>query len=634
MKKRVFVMICILGGLAGAMGSWAFTNNTGNAPVFLCLDICTNALADPPVMSPDTVDVGVDLNVDGTVDHWLSGELTEWLRRDAQTTVNWNGWRRYLIRLDAQAGQTAKVRIVDKSPNYYIAVKAIRVNNADGVVVSNLLPNGLFEDPVPLNHWTLLEGSITDKAQLLEIDNDGSKLFYGKQYFSSQVNGNQDTAVIESETFTLAQPTSFVYGMVGGGASEKWNRTDYANTPSGSGVIYPPDNLSYVYIDVGTAAEPPNGQYDEGVDVPVLGFSPISRGGGELDNNMHPVFLNTSGLEGRQAQVVAVDDSTVWYIQLDGWRMNWDPNYITNGGFEDVPDEMKTATQDAIDYVNLPGGVIPGWTVTKHNLPDGSPGDPDISVWLYGPMNANWADQVYIGTKSIDADNILRGVEIRSDVFVIQAIPNPRENVFFQYNGAQGTNRKRGPDVYSTIELQVDVNGDGAYDGVEDYIYRETSQGMGWNLNTSNLDLWQYPEYRHYIKPEHYGKKAQIYIADFLPSNYAWLAVDDFYFWNGSEAVKPFPNSDFEMGRAADGTIPDWTDIVTSGFTDWLAATDAIVSGPNPPTTNRIMGSRFGYVDGNFAADSGDDSGIGELISTAFTIPTLTQTPVGEWPLY
>ncbi|HOL95476.1 MAG TPA: hypothetical protein PLH79_14090 [bacterium] len=634
MKKLLFVMIFILGGLLGAVGSWAFTNNTGNPPVFLCLDICTNALADPPVMGPEAIDVGVDLGADGTVDHWLSGELTEWLRRDAQSTVNWNGWRRYLIRLDAHAGKTAKVRIVDKSPNYYIAVKAIRLNYADGVVVSNQLQNGLFEDPVPLNHWTLLEGSVTDKTQLLGIDTDGSKLFYGNQFFTTLVNGNQDTAVVESEAFTLVAPTSFVYGMVGGGASEKWNRPDYATTPNASGLIYPPDNQSYVYLDIGTATDPPNGRYDEGVDVPVLGFSPISRGGSATDNNMHPVFLNTSGLEGRLAQVVAVDDSEVWYIQLDGWRMNWDPYYITNGGFEDIPEELKVNSQAAVDYTTLPGGVIPGWTVTKHNLPDGSPPDADISVWLYGPMNANWADQAYIGTKSIDADDVLRGVEIRSDPFVIQAIPDLRQNVFFQYNGCQGTNRKRGPDAYSTIELQVDMNGDGVFDGPEDYIYREMSQGMGWNLNTSNLDLWHYPEYRHYIKPEHYGKTARIYIADYLPSNYAWLAVDDFYFWNGSEAVKPFPNSDFEMGRAADGSIPDWTDIVISGFDDWLAATDEIVNGPNPPTTNRIMGSRYGYVDGNFAADSGGDSGIGELISVAFPIPSLVQTPVSRWELY
>lgn len=631
MKK---LLIAIVSVVLLSVAGFAATNNSGNAPVFLCLDIATNALADPPVMSPDTVDVGVDLGADGSVDRWLSGERTEWLRRDGQANITWNAWRRYLIRLDEHAGKMAKVRIVDKSANYYIAVKAIRLNYADGVIVSNQLKNGLFEDSVLLNNWTLLEGNITDKTQLVTVDTDGSKLFYGKQFFSTMVNGLQDTAVVESESFQLVQPTSFVYGMLCGGVSEKWNRTDYGNTPSVSGITYPPDNLSYVYIDVGTASAAPNGKYDEGVDVPVLGFSPISRGGNATDNNMHPVFLNTSGLEGRQAQVVAVDDSAVWHIQMDGWRMNWDVNYIKNGGFEDLPEAYKTSDMTAVPYEEIYPNGIPGWTVSKHKLPDGSAADDFASVWYYGPMNVNWADQAYIGTIALAEDISLRGVEIRSDVFTIQAIPDPKKNVFFQYNGAQGTNRQRGPDVYSTIELQVDVDGDGVFDSASDYIYRESSQGMGFNLNTSNLDLWQYPEFRHYIKAEHYGKKARIFIADYLPSNYAWMGVDDFFFWNGNEVVKPFPNADFEMGRAEDGTIPNWLDFVDSGFDDWLAATSEIVNGANPPTTNVICGSRYTYPDGNYAADSGGDAGKGELSSDTFTIPALVSTPVDSWPLY
>lgn len=631
MKKLLYsATVIALASLAG----FAATNNSGNPPVFLCLDVTTNALTDPPTMSPDTVDIGVDLDANGSIDRWLSGEKTEWLRRDAQTAVSWNGWRRYLIRLDEHAGKMAKVRIVDKSDKYFIAVKAIRLNYAEGVIVSNQLKNGLFEDSVPLNNWTLLEGNITDKTKLLGVDTDGSKLFYGKQFFTTLVNGMQDTAVVESEAFQLVQPTSFVYGMLCGGPSEKWNRTDYGNTPSVNGVVYPPDNKSYVYIDVGTATEAPNGKYDEGVDVPVLGFSPISRGGNATDNNMHPVFLNTSGLEGKKAQVVAVDDSDVWYIQMDGWRMNWDPNHIVNGGFENLPDAYKTASNAGVPYTEIFPSGIPGWTVSKHNLPDGGAPDAAASVWFYGVMNVNWSNQAYIGTIAIAEDNIMRGVEIRSDVFTIEAIPDPKTNVFFQYSGAQGTNRERGPDVFSTIELQVDLNGDGVFDSASDYIYQEISQGMGWNLNTSNLDLWQYPEYRHYILPEHYGKTARIYVADFLPSNYAWLGVDDFFFWDGSKVVKPFPNADFEMGRAEDGSIPNWLDIINSGFDDWLAATAEIVNGANPPTANIICGSRYTYPDGNFAADSGGDGGNGELISDSFTIPSLVSTPVIEWPIY
>ncbi len=627
------VLFFVLMGLI-SISTMAATNNTGNAPTFISMLISTNALADPPVMSPDTVDVGLDINADGTIDHWLSGERTEWLRRDSYTNVNWNSWRRYLLRLDEHAGKTAKIRIVDNSDKYYIAVKALRVNNADGIVVENTIKNGLFEDSTPLAFWTLLSGSITNKSDLLGVDDDGSKVFFGSQYLTTNVNGLGDTAVVESEPFELVEPTSFVYGMLAGGPSERWNRTDYATTPNPQGVVYPPDNLSYVYIDVGTVNDPPNGQYDEGTDIPVLGFSPISRGGSPSDGNMHPVFLNTTGLENRLAQVVAVDDSEAWYVQMDGWRMNWDPYHITNGGFEDVPDELKTASTNPIDYTEHPSGGIPGWTVTKRPLPDGTPADEDASVWFYGPMNENWADQVYIGTIDLPtAGPILRGVEIRSDVFRIEAIPDPIQSVFLQYSGTQGTNRFRGPDKYASVELQVDINGDGVFDGDEDYIYREMSQGMGWNLNTSNLDLWQYPDYRHYILPEHYGKKARIYIIDLLTSGYAWLAVDDFFFWNGSEIIKPFPNADFEMGGNPDGSIPDWEDYIFGGFNEWLAATNEVVNRSDSPTNNRIHGGRYTYVDGDFAADSGGDGGTGELISVSFTIPSLV-SPINSWMLY
>lgn len=625
-QGRVPICATVL-ALAFATVGWAATNNTSNAPTFIWMHISTNALADPPGFGPTTVDVGVDLDADGAVDRWLSQERTEWLRRDGSATVTWNSWRTFFIRLDADAGRTAKIRVVDNSANYYIAVKAFRLNHADGVVVPNGIKNGFFEDITPLNNWTVLSGSVTNKAQLIKLDTSGAQVFYGSQYFTSAPNGLADTVTIESDSFVLTPPTSFVYGMAAGGVSEKWNSTDYGGKAIDRG-------MSYLYLDVGTATTDPNGQYDAGIDIPLTGFSAIARDGSGL-NNMHTFMLNTTGLEGRRAQVVAVDDSESFYIGLDGFRMNWDPNYITNGGFEDVPEEMKVASNVTVEYTELPDGEIPGWNVSLHNLPDGS--SADASIYYFPPLNTNWSNQVYIGTHFLSDEAFLRGVEIRSDVFVIAPIPNPAQSIFMQYAGFQGTNREFGPDSYATIQLQVDVNGNGAFDDEADYVYREVSQGMGWNLNTSNLDLWQYPENRFYILPEHQGKQARIFVADNLTSGYGWMAVDDFFIWNGHAVVMPFPNADFEMGRPAGtaaGEIPNWIPEITGGaLTDWLAATDEITKSSNPPTTNRIANGRFTYVDGNFAADTnGADGSTGTLTSIPFQLPQLTA--VADWSIY
>ena len=604
--------------------SWPMTNDTGNAPTFLWLDVCTNGIGDKPDqvviprMSPDTVDVGVDLDADGTVDRWLSHEKTEYLGRDNQDAVSYSGWRRYLLRLDSDAGKKAKIRIVDKSSTYYIAVKAIRLNYADGTVVPNRVPNGFFDDPTPLKSWKILEGSITDPAKLIHKDTAGKEIFYGSQYYSTFVNGNQDTATIESDVFTLEPPTSFVYGMVQGGGSELWNIKNW-----GPGT----DNASYVYIDVGTETQDPNGKYDDGIDIPLTGFSPLDRDG-LITTNMHPVFLNTSGLEGKRAQVVAVDDSSVYAIQLDGFRMNWDNTIIKNGGFEDIPEDWY-GDETPREYKTHPSGKIPGWNVTTHKLADGS--QPDGNVFYYGPHNSNFSDRVFISTYSIADEAIanertLRGVEIRSDVFTITRLPDPAKSVFFQYDGAQGTNRIR-PEGQSSVELQVDTNGNGQFNDAVDYTYREINQGMGWNINTSNLDLWQYPRYRFYIKPEHYGKQAQIYVEDGLTANYAWMCVDDFVFWNGQSIVQPFPNADFE-----NGDLTNWTEDPQRGLSTWLGGTPEIVASDSK-TANIAMNGRPSIADPNYCGDSGEgDDKTGTLISIPFKIPTLI-APVDDWSI-
>ena len=622
MRRRIVILFVLLA--VCTIPTWTATNNSGNAPTFLWLDICTDGIGDAapadnpiPRMSPDTVDVGVDLNADGTVDRWLSGEKTEYLGRENALIIAPGNFRRFLIRLDSDAGKRAKIRIVDKSVEFYIAVKAIRLNYADGVIVPNLVPNGFFEEDPALNHWTLLEGSITDKTQLLQSDPNGDYIFYGSKFYSTDINGVQDTAVIESDAFTLEPPSSFVYGMVSGGGSELWN---IAGT-QGS------DNASYVYLDIGTATQDPNGRYDAGVDVPLTGFYGGSAAG--VRSQMHPVFLNTSGQEGKRAQVVIVDDSFIYHVGADGWRMNWDTTLITNGGVEDIPEDWY-GDESAREYNEHPSGGIPGWRVSTHTLPDGS--QPDGSVFYYDKAShdSQFSNRAYVGTGGFTTtDRLSAGVELRSNVFAIAPIPDPRQSVFMQYAGGQGTNRIRA-EGRGAVELQVDVNGNGTFDDPEDYHYQEISQGMGWNLNTSNLDLWQYPEYRFYIRPEHYGRQAVIYVEDTLTGGYGWMAVDDFYIWNGSAANLPFPNSDFEMGN-----YTNWHDeYLTGSLTDWLATSYAIAQ-TGTTTQNTIMNGRIGFPDGDYAADSaGGDGSQGTLTSEPFTIPTPVTTPVKEWSVY
>lgn len=635
MKKVFFITLGLMAALSASVSGWAATNNSGNAPTFLWLDVCTNGIGDytnklvVPRMSPDTVDIGVDLDADGTVDRWLSKERTEFLGRDNAENIQPDAWRRYLIRLDSDAGKKAKIRIVDKSDIYYIAVKAIRLNYADGVTVPNLVPNGFFEEATPLKSWKILEGSITDAAKLIAKDTTGSAIFYGSQYYSTKVNGVQDTATIESDVFTLQPPTSFVYGMVSGGASELWN------IPGAVGS----DNLSYVYLDIGTTTQDPNGKYDAGVDVPLTGFFGGPATGPR--NQMHPVFLNTSGLEGKRAQVVVVDDSSAYAIGVDSWRMNWDPTYIPNGGFEqDLPDEWFDEV--CREYIEHPSKKLPGWTVSVHKLPDGLMGDASVFYYDKNTHNSLFADRAYVGTGGNDASYaILAGVELRSSVFTIQPIPDPSKSVFLQFASAQGSDRiRRGSDGSTergSVELHVDVDGNGQFTDAADSIYRQQSQGLGWNLNTSNMDLWHYPEYRFYISAEHQGKMAQIYVEDTLSSGYGWMCVDDFYLWDGSQATLPFVNSDFEQGN-----LNNWTEVIndTAVLRTWLSGSqEAWVA---KKVLHRSMNNRFSYVDGDYSADTGDtaddggaggDAAKGSLTSVAFKLPTV-KTGISDWPLF
>ena len=605
-----------------AVAGWSATNNSGNPPTFLWLDVCTNGIGENengmpfPWMDPETVDVGVDLGADGTVDRWLSGETTEYLGRDNAFVIAPGNWRRYLIRLDADAGKQAKVRIVDNSTDFYIAVKAIRLNYADGVVVPNLVPNGFFEDATPLSGWTILEGSITDASQLIVKDEVGEQIFYGTQFYSTMVNGNEDTATIETDTFTLEPPTSFVYGMVSGGGSELWNIPEWEGS----------DNASYVYLDIGTDTEDPNGQYDEGTDVPLTGF--YGGTSTSVRNQIHPVFLNTSGLEGKRAQVVAVDNSEWYHIGMDAWRMNWAPDHIPNGGFdEEIPDDWLAG--GPFEYTEHPSGGIPGWEVILADPPDGLAYFFDQACHQ-GQFNG----RSFVGTAGTgDADRIYTGVELRSSVFVIEPIPDASQSVFLQFASAQGTNVIRGLDVLGAIELQVDVNGNGQFDDAADFTYTQRNQGMGWNLNTSNMDLWHYPEYRFYIALEHQGKQARIYCIDTLPSNYGWLCVDDVFVWDGSEARLAFPNSDFEVGD-----LTNWTEEVGGPLNTWLSGSyEAFMDGR---VEHMALNDRKTSVDGDFAADTannatgGGDPGTGTLTSIAFTLPTLEVVSVENWSLF
>lgn len=636
-RMRQGLLLALLAAVA--LPGWAATNNSGNAPTFLHIDICTNAIGDRdvdvqavgvPRMEPDIFDIGVDLGADGTIDRWLSQEKTEFFGGGNQDDIMADAWQRFYIRLDTEAGKQAKIRIVDNSEDYYMAINAIRLNFADGTVVPNLVPNGFFEDDPPLNGWTILSGSITDPASLILTDEPAFLTIYGTKFFSTRTDPfsvtNSETVVVESDTFTLEPPTSFVYGMVSGGGSELWNK------PGAIGS----DNASGVYLDFGTATEDPNGQYDDGVDIPLIGF--FGGPAENVRNNFHPVILNTSGLEGRRCQVVAIDNSEAYHVGMDSWRMNFDNEVIVNGGFDDGiptpeedPDAISWFLEEVLEWNEHPSGSIPGWTVTQT-------GEASVFFFDKAVRSDHMSGYTWVGTAGFAAtDRAASGVELRSDVFVIEPIPDPAQSVFLQLSSAQGIARFR----YNTqdltveqgrLELRVDVNGNAQFDDDADFAYVLINQGQGHNVNfNTNMDLWAYPDYRFYIKPEHQGLQAQIYVEDTLgptrPS-YGWMAVDDFFLWNGSEVVQPFPNSDFEMGD-----LTNWTEEVGINGGDlvtWLGGSqEAFVDGLVLTTA---LNDKYSMADGNFCAETCPDQGTGTLISVPFALPSIVA--VAEWSLF
>ncbi len=612
-----------------ASSAWAATDNTSNSPTFLWLDICTNANGTEganeeviPGMSPDGIDIGVDIGADGTIDRWLSQEKSEYNGGGSYSddVLRVEGWRRYLFRLDADAGKQAKIRIVDKSTSEYIAVNSIRLNCADGVVVPNLVPNGDFEDSPALSGWTILEGSVTDPASLID---DSGKNVFGTQFFHCD---NSSTVVIESDAFTLEPPTSFIMGIAVGGCSEKWNRI------SGD---------SYVYIDVGSETEDPNGQYDAGTDVPLIGHNPLAQNGDAV-HFAFATFLNTSGLEGKRAQVVAVDNNPDYAVALDAIRMNWDNSIIRNGDFEEgldvaaLEEVWVSGEGGAAPHLpeSHPSGGIPGWSVIK--TPDGDASFSYFSGIVDGDHCSTWAwvgSGTYFdedGFASGD-DTVATGAELRSDVFVIQPIPDPAQSVFLQFAIAQGIPRFRGPEELGFVGLKVDVNGNNQFEDAEDYTYKVESDGKGWNMMVCKMDRWHYPEYRFYIKPEHQGKQAVIYVEDSTGGSYGWLNVDDFFLWDGEQAYLPFENADFEMGDV-DGTIPNWTDeYFNTTLESWLGVTPETYN--DGIGINVMLNGRTATVDGNYCGDSaGGDGGQGSLTSIAFTLPGVTS--INQWSLY
>ncbi|MBZ0255637.1 hypothetical protein K8I31_06220, partial [bacterium] len=264
--KNAYVRICLSLIIAlPAISSWSATNNNGNNPTFLVVQMISNGWklhADQT--APDTtIDIGVDVGADGTYEYWMS-EDPSIVREDrtnqdeifVDNLTSQSGWMNVIIALEDYAGETIKLRIVDKSPDAYIAVNSIRLNNADGDVVANNVPNGWFEDSPALSGWTVVEGNAT-ADELITADDGFNLSSNSTQFFNTQVNGNDAIAVIESEPFELTPITSFVYGTFAGPVSAYFDKPDAWLTENGL----------LVFVDVGTETEDPDGVFTEGVDV-------------------------------------------------------------------------------------------------------------------------------------------------------------------------------------------------------------------------------------------------------------------------------------------------------------------------------------------------------------------------------
>ena len=669
-SKLLFRLMAMLLAIAGLALKADGPYNNPNGPAFIVIDFCSNGIGDQPTINPTNgvsfqfnpvspgiprltpavFDIGLDIDADGTIDRWLSQEPATFLADGANSDMiqyGDNGWvHAYFFQLSQYVGHKMKIQIVDRSTDYYMAIKSIRVNGADGRIVTNALRNGFFEEG--LTGWTVLESSVANHNSLIYRDAASTYLTYGTNFFTTRIdpasNDSSATAVIESDTFVLPPITSFIYGNVSGGASE------FVNNPGANGS----DNASGVYIDLGTATENPDGKFQLGHDLPLIGFWPGAAGNQKRD--IYSVFFNTSGLEGRRAQIVGFDNSQVFSIALDAFRMNWDweESIIKNGGFDQgIPtpesdpgavnwfQELGDGTLTANSH---PSGKIPNWTVIKSPNASG-----DAYFFDASADHRHMSGRTFVGTGGganfQDSNNNLynSGIEIRSDVFTITPIPDPTNSVFVGFASAQATDRIRYEDdgsykYYGLAELIVDVNTNGIYGDAGDFHYIQHNQAMGGPNHTTagGHDAWHFPAYRFYIKPEHQGLKAQFHagvhfaLADNAPKNgWSWIAVDDLFVWDGSQAKLAFPNSDFETG-----TLTNWTPVITSSsfepaFTNWLSGTiDQYYLGK---VDNLVLNDHASYYDGNFAADSAPneipgsngDSDTGDITSVAFTLPSL-----------
>jgi hypothetical protein len=628
---------------AAAFTSPAATNNNGNPPAYLAVEICSNGIGDnvnnfaTPRMQPDVFDIGLDVGADGTIDRWLSQEPATWLGGGNSDDIKYSGWiKLHFFQVSEHVGKPMRLRIVDKSAQYYMAIKSVMVNGADGLVVTNAINNGSFEAAQPLSGWTVRETSVSNPARLVFKDTDATYITRGTNFLTTRTDpastDSSETAVIESDTFVLPGMSSFIVANVSGGASEAFNRPAANDS----------DNASGVYLDLGTASQDPNGRYDEGVDIPVRAFWPGA--GTAPANDFGTVLLNTSGLEGRRAQVVAFDDSTVWHVSLDAVRMNWDweETIIRNGGFDQgipTPESDASATLwfsetgNALTAANHPSGSIPGWKVKKS-------ANASADVWFFdaSARRDHMTGRTFVGTGG--GDRAATGVELRSDVFVITPIPSAESSVFVQFASAQGSDRIRYTDdgtdkAFSRIELIVDANRNGTFGDAGDFSYFQRNQSMALNQSNSGRDLWHFPEYRWYIRTEHRGLQAVFRAEDnfgAFKSSWGWMCLDDLFVWDGAKAALAFPNSDFEQG-----TLDNWTAQISAGngFNSWLAGSQQALAAGR--VTHSVMNNRSVRSDGDFAADTaaresgGGDDGRGVLTSMAFSLPQIaTTTPTNK----
>ena len=631
-----FIMVfCLLLSLP----SWSDTNNTGNNPTFLVVQIISNGWqlhADQD--APDsTIDIGVDVGADGTYEYWMSEDPS--IVRESRTDqdeifvdnlTTQSGWMNVIIALEPYAGETVKLRIVDKTPDAYIAINSIRHNNADGVVVANNVPNGWFEETPALNGWTVVEGSVT-ADQLITLDEGFNLSSNSTQFFNTQIDGNATIAVIESEPFVLSQISSFVYGTFAGPVSAFFDKPGAWLT----------DNGLMVYVDVGTETADPDGEYTEGVDVPLKGV--LFDDSDEDRITLQANILNTSGLEGRRAQVVAVDNDLNDGIGLDCIRMNYDPSIIRNGNFEegfeddfppgfiDDPNNARIAIKPLTDH---PSGGLPGWTQIK----DSGSSDGDWTFFAWPGANFSREGRVWVASGSTPGqsnnDRGVRentGIELRSDVFVIQPIPDPASSVFTSFEIGQTAYKVQPDALFKDIQLQVDVSGNGEFVDEGDFAYKVRAQGGGWNREqyaNGGIDEWNYPPYRFYLEPEHQGLTARFHIEDRITSQWAWLGVDDFYFWDGQTAALAFENADFEMGD-----MTNWVEELEGGsFDTWLSGNEVA----QEMGLHNSLNDHISYIDGDFSADSANsgDGPTGALQSIPFTIPVVTGTHILNWELH